>query len=1057
MLVIHLGERGLLGLIARDPTACWGLVEAPGAVPFVKVIDSRVDPGPGGELRERQIRELAKQVAELGKRQRARVFHLSWWSDRLLARSMEDPEFRTRLFRFVDTLPALADDEDVEAHLRSEFEGVEVPKWFGAGLGITKTVPGGSWVSAGVARRGVDRMARQFVIGSDADEVARAVGELWHRHTAATVDLLGEHTYSEAEADRYAARLSSIVDALGAAAPSWTSDPLLEADSLGDVPRASVSIKVSALASSFTPLSADEAIERASHRLLPVLRRAQELDVSVWFDMERYEEKELTHRVFHRVLAVPGLERLHAGIVLQAYLRDSPGDLEDLAAWARGRRVIPSVRLVKGAYWDTETVHAESKGWASPVFEHKAQTDANYEGLPRRLLEHHGTLRAAFATHNLRSLSAAIVDARSLGIADTDYEIQLLYGMAEPVHEAFRRSGLRLRVYAPMGELVPGMAYLVRRLLENTSNESFVRHHFAEGEELDELLVKPDATALRSPAPPTTRAPTDPAEPGSYVPEPESEWHRPQLRRSFSSTVAAEFARIPRQVPGILRGEKVRTERTIASVDPADPDQVVAHGAACGSAEVDGAISAARESLESWRETDPFERAAVLFRAAQHIRSRRFEIAALEVRETGKTWADADADVCEAIDYCEYYGRRMIVLKEGGAVQSPPGERNELVYRARGICAVVAPWNFPLAIPTGMTVGALVTGNAVILKPAEQAPAVAEQLVEALQAAGLPSGVLSFLPGAGEEVGAALVSHPAVDVVAFTGSKDVGLSIIEAAARRVPGRRAIPRLVLELGGKNAVLVDTDADLDEVVPAVIHSAFGFAGQKCSAASRLIAVDAVHDKLVERVVEAARSLVIGAPRRPGTQLGPVIDEESYRRLKDAQSRSGEAGKVALLREDLPAKGWYVGAQVVTDVEPTSWLANDELFGPVLATFRVSDFESGIELANSTDYALTAGVFTRSVDHIRLAGSRLRAGNVYVNRAITGAVVGRQPFGGSGMSGVGSKAGGPDYLLQFVDPHCVSENTVRQGFASDVLSKEPSSQQPLTEPHDHHRGVA
>jgi len=988
-----------------------------------------------GAAREREIRSLAQRIAELGARQRARVFNLSWWSDRLLARSMSDPAFRTRLFRFVDAFPAMRDDADVEEHLKAEFEGVELPGWLGAGLGITRTVPGGAHLSATVARRGIDRMARQFVIGTEPEEVAREVGELWLRGTSATVDLLGEHTHSESEADVYAARLAGLVEALGPASRTWPSGDILERDELGAVPRASVSVKVSALSSAFTPLTAQEGVERAAHRLLPVLRRASDLGVSVWFDMERFDEKELTQQLFRRVLAVPGMEGLHAGIVVQAYLRDSARDLEALAAWARGRRTPVSVRLVKGAYWDSETVEAAAKGWASPVFEHKDETDSNFERLARLLLEYRGTLRAAFATHNLRSLAAAVVDAREMGIADRDYEIQLLYGMAEPVHEAIRRSGFRLRVYAPVGDLVPGMAYLVRRLLENTSNESFVRHHFAEGEALEELLVRPAPGPLPGPTSPSRRKETDPGSPGAYQPEPPAEFRRKEVLTRFAAAVEAEFARTPRRVCAVVAGEETRGGSTVASVDPAEPDSVVAEVSTCSASDVDGAVTAAAAAAVRWRSVPPAERAAVLFRAAELMRSRRFELASLEIRETGKGWADADADVCEAIDYCEYYARGMLSLAEGGSVESPSGEENRLVYRGRGVCAVVAPWNFPLAIPAGMTSAALVTGNAVVLKPAEQSPAVGAELVRVFAEAGLPRGVLSFMPGDGPDVGAALVSHALVDTIAFTGSRDVGLGILESVARSLEGRRTIPRVIAELGGKNAIVVDSDADLDEAVPAVVASAFGFAGQKCSAASRLIAVDRIHDALVDRVVEAARSLVIGPPRHSGSQMGPVIDADAHARLSAAVEIAGQVGKVLLRRSDVPDRGWFVGPTVVADVDPSSWLAKDELFGPVLATFRAGDFAEALELADQSDYALTAGVFSRSPEHIHQATSALRAGNVYVNRAITGAVVGRQPFGGSGMSGFGSKAGGPDYLLQFCDSQVVAENTLRQGFAPAI----------------------
>ncbi|HEV7888523.1 MAG TPA: aldehyde dehydrogenase family protein, partial [Acidimicrobiales bacterium] len=452
----------------------------------------------------------------------------------------------------------------------------------------------------------------------------------------------------------------------------------------------------------------------------------------------------------------------------------------------------------------------------------------------------------------------------------------------------------------------------------------------------------------------------------------------------------------------------------------------------CTAAEADAAVSVAVEAFETWRRVPAAERAGVLFGAAAWMRARRHDLAALEVFEAGKPWKEADADVCEAIDFCEFYGREMRRLDAGGAVQSPPGEHNSLHYQGKGVGVVIAPWNFPLAIPTGMVTAALVAGNAVVFKPAEQTPGIAWQLVQALEAGGLPPGVLGFLPGIGEDVGAHLVSHPAVSFITFTGSKAVGQSINAAAA--ASSSRHIKRVVAELGGKNALVVDADADLDQAVPIVLQSAFGFAGQKCSAASRLVVVDAVYDELLGRLAGAAAQWRVGHPRDMGVQVGPVIDAEAYKRLRDAVQRAPEQGRVLFSHDDVPERGWFVPPTIVADVDVDAPLARDELFGPVLCVFRAGSFDEALSIANHTEYALTAGVLSRSPHNIAQASAELRAGNVYVNRGTTGAVVGRQPFGGYGLSGVGSKAGGPDYLLQFLDPRVVTENTMRQGFAPE-----------------------
>ena len=984
------------------------------------------------QLRDADVTALARRIAELGSDEQARVFKMSWWSERMLGYAMSHPSFKTQLFRFVDVFPATTGDADVLRHIDEYFEGGDTPKLMQLGVDVAERLPGGDHLSASVARRNITRMAQQFIVGSTPRQAVDGLHRLWRQGSAFTCDLLGEKTVTEAEADRYASRVNELMDALLRATTAWAPDDHLERDDVGSLPRVNLSLKPTALAPLYSPLTRDEGLAQAEQRLRPILRTAAAAGAFVYFDMEHYDVKDLTLQLFRDLLDEPELADLEAGIVVQAYLKDSIDDLAELVAWSSFRRKPVTVRLVKGAYWDAETITSTAEGWSPPVFAHKAETDANYERCVRLLHDHHGEVRAAFGSHNLRSLAYAVSYARAKGIPDTGYELQMLYGMAEPVQAAIRRLGLRLRIYAPVGELVPGMAYLVRRLLENTSNESFVRHRFAEGRDLDELLEAPKVDRIPGREPPTTRPDTDVHDPEAYHHEPHAEWRRASVRAAFAHALDRTEDRLGFDVPAVIDGERVRTSGSIQSVDPASPSTTVATSASCTAAEADDAVAAACRQEETWRATPATERAAVLFRAAAWMRARRDELAALEVFEAGKPWKEADADVCEAIDFCEYYGREMLRLDRGGAVESPPGERNVLRYQGKGVGVVIAPWNFPLAIPTGMVVAALVAGNPVLFKPAEQTPAIAYRLVEALEAGGLPNGVLAFLPGIGEDVGAYLVEHPDVAFVTFTGSKAVGLAINQTAAVPRPGQRHVKRVVAELGGKNALIVDADADLDQAVPAVASSAFGFAGQKCSAASRLVVVDAAYEAVVERLVGYTRQLPVGHPRHPGVEVGPVIDADAWKRIRSTVEHAGEQGTVLLARHDVPDDGWFVGPTIVADVSTASALAREEVFGPVLTVFRARDFEHAVALANDTDYALTAGVFSRSPAHIAYAAEKLRAGNVYVNRAITGAVVGRQPFGGYGLSGVGSKAGGPDYLLQFLDPRVVTENTLRQGFA-------------------------
>jgi len=976
---------------------------------------------------------LARHLAELGGKERSGIVSSSWWSERMLEWAMSHPSFKTELFRFVDVFPATVDDDDVVRHLDEYLLGADMPKVLDVGLGLAEHVPLGRAAAATLARRSITRVAEQFIVGQSPAEAVEGLRRLWGQGRAFTVDLLGEKTVTTADADRYASRVAELLRALVAASAAWPADPHLESDDLGPLPRVNVSVKPTALATRFGALTRAEGVAEAKARLRPLLAEAAATGAYVHFDAEHYDVKDLTLGLFRELLDEPELAGLDAGIVVQAYLKDARDDVADLIAWSSGRRRPVTVRLVKGAYWDTETVQARAEGWPVPVFSEKVETDANYERCTRLLHDAHGQVRAAFGTHNLRSLAYAVEYARSRGIPDNGYEIQLLYGMAEPLHAAVAKVGLRLRVYAPVGELVPGMAYLVRRLLENTANESFVRRRFVEGRDLDELLSPPKVDHLPPPEPEAHRAPTDPAVPGPYEPEPVAEWRREEPRAAMEVAVGSLYDHRPvLPVPAVIDGRQVTTPEEIESVDPGRPSTLVARSARCGPEEAERALEAARRAWPAWRRAPARQRAAVLFGAAEWMRQWRSTIAAAEVMEAGKPWRDADADVCEAIDFCEYYGREALRLDGGAPVQSPPGEHNDLRYQPRGIGVVIAPWNFPLAIPTGMVTAALVTGNAVLFKPAEQTPMVASMLVEALTAGGLPDGVLGFLPGLGEEVGAYLVEHPDVSFVAFTGSKPVGLGIVEAAARVRPGQRHIKRVVAELGGKNPLIVDADADLDQAVPIAVASAFGYGGQKCSACSRLIVLDSVHDQLVERLVGAARRLRVGHPRDMAVDVGPLIDAEAQARVRSYVELAAAEGEVVLGGGDVPDEGYFVPPTIVTGVAARSRLATEEIFGPVLSVFRVGSFDEALALANDTDYALTAGLVSRSPAHIRLAAGELRAGNVYVNRTITGAVVGRQPFGGYGLSGVGSKAGGPDYLLQFVEPRTVSENTLRQGFA-------------------------
>jgi RHH-type proline utilization regulon transcriptional repressor/proline dehydrogenase/delta 1-pyrroline-5-carboxylate dehydrogenase len=404
--------------------------------------------------------------------------------------------------------------------------------------------------------------------------------------------------------------------------------------------------------------------------------------------------------------------------------------------------------------------------------------------------------------------------------------------------------------------------------------------------------------------------------------------------------------------------------------------------------------------------------------------------AALQVRECAKPWAEADGDVCEAIDFLEYYAREAVKLAAGRELLQVPGERNTMRYEPRGVTAVISPWNFPLAIPCGMTAAALATGNAVVLKPAEQSPASAQLLVDALRAGGVPEHAIQLVPGFGD-AGEALVRDPRVHTIAFTGSSAVGLSIVRAAAETPEGQPHLKRVVAEMGGKNCVLVDADADLDDAVPAILKSAFGYAGQKCSAAARVLAHERIADTLVERLTGAMRALVVGQAGAFATDVPPVIERDAQERVQRYAETAAREGTLTLAGSDPPDEGWFCRPALATDLPPGSDVLREEIFGPLLAVERVRDMTAACDAVDASSFGLTGGLFSRSPVTIDDVVRRSPVGNLYVNRNITGAMVGRQPFGGNRRSGIGAKAGGPDYLMQFVEPRVVSENTMRHGL--------------------------
>ncbi len=1006
----------------------------------------------GSDL-EPRVRAYGREIFARLDRQGPVLFTRGWWDDRLMRLTTDNEALKVQLFRFVDTLPYLLHDpNEIGRHLREYLTeaGRKLPGWVRAAVRALPENGVAGRLLAAVAKSNATRMARKFIAGSNVREALWSIERMRAAGLAFTIDLLGEATITEAEADHVQKQYLDLIAGLTREVNGWPEVPEIDRDDRGPIPRVNVSVKLSALYSQFDPIDPGGTKEAVCARLRPILSAAKRNGAFVNFDMEQYAFKDVTLKIFREVLTEPEFRDWpDVGIAVQAYLRDTEADLHQLLDWAKNERNTPVwVRLVKGAYWDYETVLAAQHGWPVPVWTEKWQSDANFEKLSEFLLANYSWLVPAFGSHNVRSLAHAMAVAERLGVPDRRFEFQMLYGMADPVKDAIKSLGYRVRVYTPYGELLPGMAYLVRRLLENTSNDSFLRQGFAEGVSEELLLMNPTEKANGRAAGLVPAVPV-PAEgggdkprrsPGRFHNEPLSDFAREENRRAMASALEAIRPELGQTYPVVIDNRPVQTPAFIESLNPSHKSQVVGRVGRATPELASRAVASCLKALDGWRDTPVEERAAFLRRVAQRFRDRRFELAAWIVTETGKQWRESDADVAEAIDFCEYYALEAVKL-QSGQHRDVPGEENAYFYEPRGVAVVIAPWNFPLAILTGMTTAALVTGNTVVMKPAEQSSVIAAKFMECLIEAGLPAGVVNFLPGVGEEVGPVLVNHPDVALIAFTGSLKVGLWINEQAARTPGGQNLVKKVIAEMGGKNAVIVDSDADLDEAVKGVVESAFGYQGQKCSAGSRAVVLAPIYDQFLNRLVEATKSLAVKPAEDPGCAVGPVIDAEARDRILQAiEIGKGEA-RLAYQKDvgELANEGYYVGPTVFAEVPESATIAQEEIFGPVLSVIRAKDLDDALRIANGVKYALTGGVYSRSPDNLAKVKRRFRVGNLYVNRKCTGALVDRQPFGGFKLSGIGSKAGGPDYLLQFVLPRTVTENTMRRGFAPEVAEGE------------------
>ena len=868
-------------------------------------------------------------------------------------------------------------------------------------------------------------MARQFVMGrtiEDALERARPAEGRGYRHS---YDMLGEAAHTKDDAERYFAAYRQAIDAIGGAGGGR-----------GVVEAAGISVKLSALHPRYEFAQRRRAVPELAARLGSLAAQAREAGIGICVDAE---EAARLHLSLDIVAEVFGDARLAGwegfGVAVQAYLKCACQVVDWLAALARDRGQRLMVRLVKGAYWDSEIKLSQERGLESyPVFTRKASTDVSYLACARRMLAARDAFYCQFATHNAHTLAAVLEMAGD----DREFEFQRIHGMGEALYGQVVGEGgfgVPCRVYAPVGSHEDLLPYLVRRLLENGANTSFVNRIVDEKLPVDAIIADPAAKVAALAVKPHPRIPL----PGHLY----GAGRRNSMGLDLASPAAVrELARAMEaaagpwtaapMVGGVAQGGG---ERPL--FEPADHRRRVGTVAEATAETVAEALAAATSAAPEWAATPLEERAGCLERAADLMEEGRAELMALAVREAGKTIADALAEVREAVDFCRYYaarGRADLAAPED--LPGPTGESNLVALHGRGVFAAISPWNFPLAIFTGQAAAALVAGNAVVAKPAEQTPLIAARAVDILHRAGVPGEVLHLLPGDGPGVGAPLVADSRVAGVVFTGSVETAHLINRALAAR---RGAIAPLIAETGGQNAMIVDSTALPEQVVADAVTSALGSAGQRCSALRVLFLQDEIAARVTDMLAGAMAELTVGDPGLLATDVGPVIDAEALAPLEDHAQRMEREGR--LIYQTALSGGCAHG----TFFAPRAYLIErmdlleGEVFGPILhvISYAADRLDEVIEAVNGAGYGLTLGIHSRVDATVRYIQRRLRVGNTYVNRNMIGAVVGVQPFGGEGLSGTGPKAGGPRYLHRFATERTVSVNTAAAGGNAALMS--------------------
>jgi len=868
-------------------------------------------------------------------------------------------------------------------------------------------------------RHAMEIVGRQFVLGETIDQALKRSREPGNRRYCYSYDMLGEAALTAADSKRFLDSYLHSIEAIGRQ---------------NQVKDAGISVKLSALHPRYSFWQQERVERELVPRLLEIAEAAKRYDLWVAIDSEEADRLDISLRVFERVVSDGALRGWNGlGMVVQGYQKRALPALDWLASLARDLGKCIPVRLVKGAYWDTEIKLAQVRGLRDyPVFTRKVHTDVSYMACARRMFGAQGYLYPQFATHNAHTVATILRLAGS-----EPYEFQRLHGMGEGLYDHLldQKPQLTCRVYAPVGGHAELLPYLVRRLLENGANTSFVNRATHRETPVEEIVTDPIDDTLAHDCQPHPRIPLPrdmfaPARRNSSG----LNFADPNERRGLIETMAREAQSTSRCCP-VINGRETTAGESKTVVSPANSERRIGSVVWTPAEHIDEAVRAAQAGFRHWRDTDVEQRAAIIENVADLLEAHCFELTASSALEGGRIMLDGEAEVREAVDFCRYYAWQLRDKFPRRALPGPSGEDNTFQMLGRGVFVCISPWNFPIAIFTGQIAAALVAGNAVLAKPAEQTCLTAARIVRLMHEAGVPEDVLHLLPGDGA-VGGALVEHAGIAGVAFTGSVDTARKIHQALAAK-PG--LIAPLIAETGGQNAMIVDSSALPEQVVQDAIRSAFDSAGQRCSALRVLYLQEEIAPRVLEMLSGAMAELVLGDPAELSTDIGPVIDldaKHSLERHVDFLRNNAELIHRCPLPHDVNSDLFF--SPQVWEISSIHQLER-EVFGPILHVVRygAGELDDVIDAVNSTGYGLTLGVHSRIEDTADYIKERVQVGNVYINRDIVGAVVGVQPFGGQGLSGTGPKAGGPNYLPRFAVEKAISDNIAAVGGNATLLS--------------------